>query len=162
MAAHALYTDLPRFRANKSRVSDLYEHSGNEIRERKTVMATATIFTEMDWLVKEIGRFNAPPADDAEAKRVVKIAKFVDRVNAEHANAIKTGDFLKISAEIFGSWRFLIRVLERALLRVVDDAVAASLIGDVMPDEHVGRIQLDLSEGVADPSDAPPIIEKKP
>jgi len=153
MAAKAAVPNLERFRSIKSRVNDLYESCGDAIRAKKTVWSTSHIFEEMEFLVGEVKRLagGAKALDDPE--RFTRVAKFVRRVCEDQAKAIKSGQIIKISAEIFSAMRYLVRVVETVLVALVDDDVAASLTNERMVDEHTDRVQLDLEDGIADVED---------
>ena len=149
MVAKVGASSIERFRINKGRVTDYYEHNADTIRAKKTVMATAKIFAEMTWLVNEIKRLGGEKLVD-EPDRFAKIAAFVARVARDQAGAIATGQFVKVRADVFGAWRYLVRALESVFKLVLETEDALLLGGDKMPDEHSDRITLDLEEGLGD------------
>lgn len=145
--------DVERFRSMKGRITDFYEHNADSIRRKATLMATAKIFEEMAWLVSEIKRLGGQDAIE-EKDRFKKIAAFVQRVNTEQRGAIATGQFVKVRADVFGAWRFLLRALEETCKYVLDSVDALALMeGGHVPDEHGDRIVLDLEEGLGDPDE---------
>ena len=141
--------NIDRFRANKGRITDFYEHNADSIRRKVTLMATATMFSEMAWLISEIKRLGGEAAIE-DKDRFKKIAVFVQRVNQEQPGAIATGQFVKVRADVFGAWRFLVRALEETCKYVLDAPEALAVIEGKMPDEYGDRISLDLEEGLGD------------
>ena len=151
--------NVERFKANKGRVTDFYEHNAGTIREKATVMATATIFAEMKWLAEEVRRLNGTAAVE-DLPRFEKVERFVARVCEEQAGAVATGQFVKVRADIFGAWRFLVRTLE-TVLRYVLDTEDQFALGGRVADENSDRIVLDLEEGLGDGDEDEPAAEPK-
>lgn len=140
--------DIARFKANKGRVTDFYEYNADSIREKKTLVATAKIFEEMAWLCQEITRLGGTEAIE-DIARFIKIEKFVKRVCEEQANAVATGAFVKVRADIFAAWRYLVRALETTLKFVLDTEDQFAL-GERITSDHQERIVLDLEDGMGD------------
>jgi len=151
--------DVERFKANKGRVTDYYEFNADSIRRKRTVMATAKVFEEMAWLCGEVRRLDGLAALDDPA-RFEKTEKFVLRVCEEQAGAVATGQFVKVRADIFGAWRFLVRTLE-TVLRYVLDTEDQFALGGRVADENSDRIVLDLEEGLGDGDEDEPAAEPK-
>lgn len=146
--------NLERFKELKARINDLYANIGNKIRANDTVWCTALVFDEMRWIIAECKRLAGGGAKfSADEDRFKRIVGFVARVSREQQAAIKGGQIIKIGAEIFGAYRFLVRTLEEILKHIVDDEVVGELESDRMVDEHTDRICLDLAEGLGDPDD---------
>lgn len=141
--------NIERFRANKGRITDFYEHNADSIRRKVTLTTTAKIFEEMGWLVSEVKRLGGDQAVE-DRDRFKKIDAFVSRVHREQPAAIATGQFVKVRADVFSAWRFLVRALEETCKYVLDAPEALAAIEGKMPDEHSDRISLDLEEGLGD------------
>ena len=146
--------DVARFKANKHRVADFFEHNADHVRQKHTLMASADVFAEMRWLCEECERFGGPPDNQA---RFDRIKAFVARVHQDHAGAVAGGQFVKVGADIFAGWRFLVRSVEAAYARHLD-AEDRFALGTRMPEEHAERIELDLTAGLGDDE---PAAEKK-
>ena len=147
--------NLAKFHDVKGRINDLYNSCGHKIRKRHTVWATALIFSEMQWMVTECKRLaGGGKKFSGDEERYARIVAFVKRVCVEQAAAIKGGQIIKISAEIFGAYRFLVRTLEEIVTYLVDDDVAAGITQDKLSDENSDRVTLDLTEGLGDPDDS--------
>ena len=149
--------DVARFKANKQRVHDFFEHNADHVRHKHTLMTDSGVFAEMRWLVDECERFGGPPED---AERFEKIKKFVGQVHDDHGGAIAGGQFVKVRADVFGAWRFLVRSVEAAYARHLD-AEDRFALGTRLPEAHADRIQLDLTDGLGDDEPAEPKAKKK-
>ena len=142
--------DVARFKLNKHRVHDFFDHNADHVRHKHTLMADAGVFAEMRWLADECERFGGPPED---AERFEKIKRFVAQVHDDHGGAIAGGQFVKVRADVFAAWRFLVRAVEAAYARHLD-AEDRFALGTRLAPEHRDRIQLDLTGGLGD-DDAP-------
>lgn len=152
--------DVARFKANKHRVTEFFEHNADHVRKKVTLMTSADVFAEMKWLCEECERFGGPAENQA---RFEKVKHFVGRVHQDHGGAIAGGQFVKAGGDIFAGWRFLVRCVEAAYARHLDAADRFAL-GARMPEEHAGRIELDLTAGLGDddpPADPAAAGEKK-
>lgn len=141
--------DMERFVSIRARIVDLYQYGGQAIRDKKTVTASAIVFAEQKWMVDEIERVAGGPLDESDKARYAKIRAFVARMMDELGGAIKGGEFVKVSAAIFGASRFLIKCLERIAF-VLDEEAAAAIAAVRMPDAKTSRIEIDIDDAVAD------------
>jgi hypothetical protein len=142
--AKRIEPDVERFLQCKSRVNDLYEHCGDTIRAKKTVRAAANVFVDMKWLIDEINRL--PGSELIDLKRFTNIAKQVTLICKERAPAIRTGQFVDMSAEVFARYRFLVRELEKVILSILDEEEAAAITGEKLVDENENRVKIDLTD----------------
>lgn len=145
--------DLERFSSIRARIVDLYQYSGQSIRDKKTVTTAAIVFAEQKWLVDEIERVAKGPVDPEDATRYAKVKAFVLRTYSECEGAIKSGEFIKVSAGIFGASRFLIKCLERIVFAIDEEAAAALVTAAKMPDAKKDRIEIPLDEDISDTPD---------
>lgn len=152
MAHKALAPNLARFHAVKNRIADVYQHQGDAVRAKATLMTTSKIFEEMKFLVSEVKRLGGTKVIE-NPERFAKIAKFVDRIMVEQEKVIAHGEFIKINADIFGAYRFLVNCLQSVITPLLEDDVAASINRELLPDDRHGRITLDLEDGLTDETD---------
>lgn len=140
--------DVDRFKMIRARVADNYRVLGERIRAKETVHIGPVIFKEQLWLVNEIeriaGKSLSGVMEDAELERYKRVRAYVIRVNKDYADAIGSGEVIKVSAEIFGASRFLVTILER----LVDPEDLGKV--EIMPDETKSRISLDIAAGIGD------------
>lgn len=152
MIATISEADIGQFRALKGQINDLYEFSGETIRAKKIVTASATFFTKMAWLVDNIEKF-ADVKLMENRDRFLKVKAALRKVLVDHDGAIKTGQFVKINAGIFSAARFLVRELEKAIVSIVDPEIGVRLKSERLADENVSAIQLVEVDGVGGPDD---------
>lgn len=142
--------DLERFESIRARIVDLYQYSGQAIRDKKTITVSAIVFAEQDWMIQEIERVAKGPADETDEPRFAKTKAWVKRQVSELEGAIKGGEFVKVSAAIFGMSRFLVRCLERIVF-VIDEEAASRLTSAArMPDAKTNRIEVPLDDELID------------
>lgn len=142
--------DLDRFAPIRARIVDVYQYSGQRIRDKKTVSTTPLVFVEQNWMVDEIERVAKGPIDDADKERYAKVKQFVKRQVADLEGAIAGGEFVKVSAGIFGMSRFLIKCLERIVFAIDEEAAAEITKTAKMPSAKTSRIEVTLDDDLLD------------
>lgn len=148
--AKPLVPKVAEFQALKAWINELYEYSGDSIRQKKTVTAHTSVLVKTKWLTDEYHRLMATSNPEVE-----KIAKFFDNAIIDHEKSIKGGQFMRLNAGLFKSIRWMVRELEKVILATLDDDDAALMRANRVQTENVGRASLDASEllGVDDEED---------
>lgn len=142
--------DLERFGSIRARIVDLYQYSGQAIRDKKTLSTSAIVFAEQKWLVDEIERVAEGPIDEADIPRFSKVKAWVVRTYNEHEGAIRSGEFIKVSAAIFGMSRFLVKCLERIAYVIDEEAAEALAAAAPMPSAKTNRVEVTIDEALID------------
>lgn len=139
--------DVERFLNYKSRINDLYENCGDAIRQKKTVRATAGVFADLTWMIGEIDRLAAEnDVEGPEPVRYNRIKSKLMQICKERQRAIKGGQFIDMSAEVFARYRYLVLELEKIILPLVDDDDRERITGEVVADENANAVTISLTD----------------
>lgn len=159
MKVKPLVPKVAEFQALKAWINELYEYSGDAIREKKTVTAHTSTLTKMKWLIDEARRLTAPMG--GIDKDMEKVARFVDAQVVEQANAIKGGQFVRVNAAIFKTTRWLVRELEKIIVATLDEDEAMLLRAEKIVPEGGARVELDVTDILGDDDEEEETTEKR-
>ncbi len=144
MKTKPLVPKVAEFQAHKAWINELYEYSGDSIRQKKTVTAHTSVLTRTKWLIDEARRLTAPLG--GIDKDMEKVAKFFDTAVVEQEKSIKGGQFIRLNAGLFKTIRWVVRELETIILATLDEDEAMLLRASRTATENVGRATLDATE----------------